>query len=317
MKKFVYTLSLLCFFVTSSFAQDANAAETQELTKKEKRQLKKETKKKEKELKRAKKSQPTIKIGEVPIQEEVDSPGISVDVKVNLGDKSNEDKKNPVKIQRGMSLTYGLVSLIDLSSGNLDFSSGGWTQNRAGTFFASSARSWDLFYNQYRLANSAFWLRTGASIEWSVLDFGNSNYISTFSQFPESGVGVTVIQDTSLNRTRSRLVTSYFEVPLELIFNGSRDGNRGLTIGIGGYLGLRIQTARKMRFEDPFGAGIVNDVRYNSFYQNPFIYGLSVRLGYGDIFVKGKVALIPMFQQNLINPVPYQAASVTLGIDLL
>jgi hypothetical protein len=167
------------------------------------------------------------------------------------------------------------------------------------------------------LANSAFWLRTGASIEWSVLDFGNSNYISTFSQFPESGVGVTVIQDTSLNRTRSRLVTSYFEVPLELIFNGSRDGNRGLTIGIGGYLGLRIQTARKMRFEDPFGAGIVNDVRYNSFYQNPFIYGLSVRLGYGDIFVKGKVVLIPMFQQNLINPVPYQAASVTLGIDLL
>jgi hypothetical protein len=27
--------------------------------------------------------------------------------------------------------------------------------------------------------------------------------------------------------------------------------------------------------------------------------------------------LIPMFQQDLINPVPYQAASVTLGIDLL
>ena len=47
MKKFVYTLSLLCFFVTSSFAQDANAAESQELTKKEKRQLKKETKKKD------------------------------------------------------------------------------------------------------------------------------------------------------------------------------------------------------------------------------------------------------------------------------
>lgn len=317
MKKFVYILSLLCFFVTSSFAQDANAAESQELTKKEKRQLKKETKKKEKELKQEKKGQPTIKIGEVPIQEEGDSPGISVDVKVNLGDDLNEDKKNPVKIKRGMSLSYGLISLIDLSSGDLVFSSGGWTQNRAGTFFASSARSWDIFYNQYRLANSSFWLRTGASIEWSVLDFGNSNYISTFSQSPESGVGVTVIQDTSINRTRSRLVTSYFEIPLELIFNGSRDGNRGLTIGIGGYLGLRAQTARKIRFEDPFGAGIVNEIRRNSFHQNPFIYGLSVRLGYGDIFVKSKVALIPMFQQNLINPVPYQAVSVTLGIDLL
>ena len=69
MKNFFYTLSLLCFFVTSSFAQDANAVEPQELTKKEKRQLKKETKKKEKELKRAKKRQPTIKIGDVPIQE--------------------------------------------------------------------------------------------------------------------------------------------------------------------------------------------------------------------------------------------------------
>ena len=45
MKKLFYTLSLLCFFVTSSFAQDANAVEPQELTKKEKRQLKKETKK--------------------------------------------------------------------------------------------------------------------------------------------------------------------------------------------------------------------------------------------------------------------------------
>ena len=317
MKKFVYTLSLLCFFVTSSFAQDANAAESQELTKREKRQLKKETKKKEKELKRAKKNQPTIKIGEVPIQEEGDPPGISVDAKLNLSDEPNENKKNPVKIQRGMSLSYGLISLIDLSSGSLAFSSGGWTQNRAGTFFASSAQSWDIFYNQYRLAKSSFWLRTGASIEWSVLDFGSSNYISTFSQSPESGVGVIVIQDTSINSTRSRLVTSYFEIPLELIFNGSRDGDRGLTVGIGGYLGLRTQTARKMRFDDPTGAGPVNEVRYNSFYQNPFIYGLSVRLGYRDIFVKGKVALIPMFQQDLINPVPYQAASVTLGIDLL
>ena len=316
MKKFVYTLSLLCFLVTSSIAQDANAAESQELTKKEKRQLKKETKKKEKELKRAKKSQPTIKIGEVPIQEEGNSPGMSDDVKLNLGDKPNGETKNRVKIQRGMSLSYGLISLIDLSSG-LEFSSGAWSQNRQGTFFASSAQSWDISYNQYRLGKSSFWFRTGISIDWSNLDFGSNNYISTFSQTPESGVGVTVLQDTSISRTRSRLTTSYLEIPLELIFNGSKTGNRGLTIGVGGYLGLRMRTTRKMRFEDANGGGLVNDLRRNRFYQNPFIYGLSVRLGYGNIFVKGKVALIHMFQQNLINPVPYQVASVTLGIDLL
>jgi hypothetical protein len=315
MKKFVYTLSLLCFLVTSSFAQDANATESQELTKKEKRQLKKETKKKEKELKRAKKRQPTIKIGDVPIQEEVDSQGMSVDVNVNLGDKPNGDPKNRVKIQKGMSLSYGLISLIDLSSG-LEFSSKEWAQNRPGTFFASSAQSWDIFYNQYRLAKSSFWLRTGASIDWSNLDFGTNNEISTFDQSPEPGFGVRVDQDTSTKRIISRLTTSYLEIPLELIFNGSGMGDGGLTIGVGGYLGVRMRTARKIRFDDSY-AGMVNDIQRNRFYQNPLIYGLSARLGYGDIFIKCKVALNPMFQQNLINPVPYHAASLTLGIDFL
>jgi hypothetical protein len=77
-----------------------------------------------------------------------------------------------------------------------------------------------------------------------------------------------------------------------------------------------MRTARKIRFDDSY-AGMVNDIQRNRFYQNPLIYGLSARLGYGDIFIKCKVALNPMFQQNLINPVPYHAASLTLGIDFL
>ena len=319
MKKLVYTLSLLCFLVTPTLAQDADATESKELTKREKRQLKKETKKKEKELKRAKKSQPALKIGEVPIQEtDNGKDGLDVEIKVNLGDKSSEDKKPPVKVQRGMSLSYGLISLIDLSSGSPEFASGGWQQNRQGTFFASSSRSWDIFYNQYRLANSSFWFRTGASVDWMGLDFGRNSYVSTFSQSPEPGVGVIVILDTAIDRKISRLTTSYLEIPLELIFNGSRDGDRGLTVGVGGYLGLRMQTTRKIRFEDNFGGGTVNDIRRNRFYQNPLVYGLTVRLGYGDVFVKGKVALIPVFQQDLVYPVQqYQAASLTLGINLL
>jgi hypothetical protein len=54
MKKLFYTLSLLCFFVTYSFAQDANAVEPQELTKKEKRQLK--------SLNEQKKANPRLKL---------------------------------------------------------------------------------------------------------------------------------------------------------------------------------------------------------------------------------------------------------------
>lgn len=318
MKYLAYTLSIIFLLTLNLKGQDASGDPNPvELTKKEKRELKKETKKKEKELKKEQKKSKknkAIKIGELPPEDQEEETN-SIKIDVNLGNASLENNVGKVKIQKGMSFSYGLISLLDISSGDIEFSAEGWTQNRQGTFFASSTQTWDIFYNQYRLVNSPFWLRTGASMSWSVLDFGKNNYISTdFPPGPEKGV--SIITDTSIDRSKSSLTTSYIEIPLELVFNSSNDGNKGLTIGIGGYLGRRLQTTRKMNYDDM--SGPIQDRRINRFYNNPWSYGLYARLGYSRIYVKGSFALSNYFQQaEDIQSPNYQLARLTLGIDLL
>lgn len=320
MKYLVYTLSIIFLFNLPANGQDASGEATAvELTKREKRQLKKETKKKEKELKKDQKKSSkknAIKIGELPPDNQEDEINpIKIDVNLDLGLVLSEKSAEKVKIHRGMSFAYGIVELADISGGGISFSNFEWAQNRPGRILRSSSQSWDVFFNQYRLSKSPFWFRTGVSISWSVLDFGEFSFVST-DYSPQRVVAVQLDADSINIRTKSSLTTSYIEAPLELVFNSSNDGNRGVTIGIGGYVGLRLQTTRKINYADISGA--VQDRRINSFYNNPVSYGVSARLGYGSIYVKGRFALSKYFQQGEdITSKPYQLAAITLGIDLL
>ena len=323
MKYLAYTLSLIFILTFPVNGQEAPSqvqgqGTAVELTKKEKKQLEKETKKKEKELKKEqKKSKKTksIKIGELPpeTEEEVTNP-LDIKIDINLGDLSSKKSDEKAKKHRGMSLAFGFIELATISDG-LTFADKKWSQNRGGRALRSSAQSWDIFFSQYRLSKSPFWLRTGASISWNVLDFGDRSLISNdFYPGPEQGVTVRLVEDASVVYTRSSLTTSYIEAPLEFVFNSSKKGDKGVTIGIGGYVGLRLKTTRKINYTDLTGP--VQDRKINRFYNNPVSYGLSTRLGYGSIYVKGRFALSKYFQQNLDIKVPYQLATLTLGIDL-
>lgn len=320
MKYLVYTLSMIFLLTLNLKGQDASGDPNPvELTKKEKRELKKETKKKEKELKKEQKKSKknkAIKIGELPPEDQEEETN-SIKIDVNLTGLQSKKSEEKVKIHRGMSFTYGIIELADISGGGLSFADFEWAQNRSGRFLNSSSQSWDVFFNQYRLSKSPFWFRTGVSVFWSVLDFGDLSYVTTdFSPSPERGVTVILDPDSANIRTKSSLTTSYLEVPLELVFNNSNDGNRGITIGIGGYIGMRLQTTRKQNYTDLSGS--VRDRRVNQFYNNPLSYGVSARLGYGSIYLKGRFALSKYFQQGAdIISRPYQLTAITLGIDLL
>jgi hypothetical protein len=320
MKYLVYTLSMIFLLTLNLKGQDASGeVNPVELTKKEKRDLKKETKKKEKELKKEQKKSKknkAIKIGELPPEDQEEETN-SIKIDVNLSGLQSKKSAEKVKIHRGMSFAYGIIELADISGGGLSFADFEWAQNRSGRFLNSSSQSWDVFFNQYRLSKSPFWFRTGVSVFWSVLDFGDLSYVTTdLSPSTERGIDVTLDPDSANIRTKSSLTTSYLEVPLELVFNSSNDGNRGMTIGIGGYIGMRLQTTRKQNYTDLSGS--VRDRRVNQFYNNPLSYGVSARLGYGSIYLKGRFALSKYFQQGAdITSRPYQLTAITLGIDFL
>ena len=337
MKSIVYTLSLICLLAAPVFSQTANsssdvaASSVDQMSKKEKKALKKELEKNSKEIKKQEpKSKGIIKIGEVPESDEVEEESaVKVDIQatIKIDDKSSG---GIVKVHRGMSLTYGFLNLArkalliptngfagDDELDGTPSADKSWMQNQH-YLSSSSFSSWDIFFNQYRLGQSPFWLRTGASLSFNVLDFGKSTSITM--DFPSADdIGVNADVDASFTMKQSKLRTTYFEVPLELVFNSSNEGNKGITIGLGGYCGLRAKTSTLRVYPmSSDSTETIREIKINGFHTKLLSYGISARIGLGSFFAKGRFALSSYFDQGekLITP-DYQIFSATLGIDFL
>lgn len=109
--------------------------------------------------------------------------------------------------------------------------------------------------------------------------------------------GVT-ISPLDLDAVRSQVVVSYMNVPLMIHLDFSNYGvDNGFTFGIGGEIGVRINSYQRQIYDDAFGDRMTmkNSGEYD--FQR-WRYGLAAQIGYGNYKLSAGYDLNPVFRNG-------------------
>lgn len=122
------------------------------------------------------------------------------------------------------------------------------------------------------------------------------------------------LSDANLDIKRSKLATSFIEVPVEFryYFNGNETGD-GFYVALGASAGIRLETHTKVKFTE----GNVKKVekKRDDFQQNNLRYGVHGRIGYKGVNLFYKHSLTTMF--NSRGPVNTTNTTFsTIGISI-
>lgn len=158
----------------------------------------------------------------------------------------------------------------------------------------------------FRLVSDYVKLVTGLGLEWNSYNFENNTILHTTSP-------ITGTIDTIRDFAKSKLKTSYIQIPLLLQFNTSRDADKSFHLAAGVIGGYNFLTHQKMKFESE-GAEVKMKVR-NDFDVNPFKAAATVRVGYGDFNIYATYNLIPLFKSSAGPELyPYSIGITVLGL---
>jgi len=155
----------------------------------------------------------------------------------------------------------------------------------------NTGRSWAININfaQYSLGfgTSHVGLLTGLGLEFSNYFFDNDNTIHELNDF--------IIADSlDGNVSKSKLTTTYLRVPLilEVQFPNTIRAKR-VFLSAGIVAGLKLGSHTKVVYKDDGGKN--KDKNRDDFNINPFRYGLTARLGFGNVSLFGDYYFTPLF----------------------
>lgn len=141
------------------------------------------------------------------------------------------------------------------------------------------------------------------------LTINNYRFENDITLFKNSDT-LSYYYDTTRNISKNKLTSTYLMAPLLLEFQIPVFKTR-LNFAVGGYAGVRVGGHTKQIFEiDGIEA---TDKIHDSFYVNPWKYGLTARLGGEDIQLFINYDMSTMFEENK-GPKLYP---ITVGITLL
>lgn len=169
----------------------------------------------------------------------------------------------------------------------------------------------NLFFDK-RLGQSPISVAIGAGV--SCQNVFHNSFISTDSVGTELKTVFNPIPE-SINYKKNKLATTYLDVPFELrLHTNPKSPSRSFKLAIGAKVGLLINEHTKYKGDNVFGTyGItganppeVKIKTYNTPNINKFRYGVTARIGYGNINLFGFYSLSPLFQADkavtTINP---------------
>ena len=160
------------------------------------------------------------------------------------------------------------------------------------SFFGSSTVNIYYFYDM-RIGKSKFSIHPGVG-------FGLERY--KFNNFKT--LGYNAAQDTVFmvdsqfsNLRKSKLITNYLDIPLELRFSTRPDDpNRSFKISLGFKVGVLFDSYTKQKYSDDGEKKKVKDKQnYNL---NPIRYGAYFRIGGGNLSVFAYYNLSPLFKNG-------------------
>jgi len=224
----------------------------------------------------------TIRVGdkEIRIVEKND------DTAIRIQDIDDDDDNFVTKRFRGhwAGFEWGINNFLD-NANTLSRESDAWFMD------LNTGRSWAININfaQYSLGfgTSHVGLLTGLGLEFSNYFFDNDNTIHELNDF--------IIADSlDGNVSKSKLTTTYLRVPLilEVQFPNTIRAKR-VFLSAGIVAGLKLGSHTKVVYKDDGGKN--KDKNRDDFNINPFRYGLTARLGFGNVSLFGDYYFTPLF----------------------
>jgi hypothetical protein len=151
---------------------------------------------------------------------------------------------------------------------------------------------WELgFSGKTRMVGKSY-VKYGLSFSWHDWTLRGKNIID--KDF--LGNRQVVFLESGYNVKHSEWRSMFMNFPTMLQLDFSREGtDKGLTIGAGGYGGVRLYTLRELRYED-----LNNESNwehnYNNYFMNNWRYGLMAQLGYGSFKLTAQYDINPLFR---------------------
>ena len=241
---------------------------------------------------------------------EDDEDGVSLDLKdgkleLNLKRKKWKRDFN----QSSMYFGYGNWFPTGSSAGATPYSGSG-ALDQSFVFNYSVQHANRLFFKK-----SPLWVRTGLAVNAESFYFRDA--VVPFRDRLEGGISFPVIYDVDVENIRQNYLSyGALELPISLVFNGSRKGTKGLTVAAGAFGGVRIGRANHyLRYRDG-NRDLHVEQTYGPFALNRFNYGLTAEVGYRGWFVSGRYHLNPVFAGPAGSVPDVQSASLGLKIAI-
>jgi hypothetical protein len=169
--------------------------------------------------------------------------------------------------------------------------------------------------NRLFAKKSPLWVRTGLAVNAESFYFRDA--VAPFRDRLEGGIAFPVIYEVDVENIRQNYLSyGSMELPVSLVFNGSRKGTKGLTVAAGAFGGVRIGRATHyLRYRDG-NQDLHVEQTYGPFALNRFNYGLTAEVGYRGWFVSGRYHLNPVFTGPAGSVPDVQSASLGLKIAI-
>jgi hypothetical protein len=151
---------------------------------------------------------------------------------------------------------------------------------------------WELgFSGKTRMVGKSY-VKYGLSFSWHDWTLRGKNIID--KDF--LGNRQVVFLESGYNVKHSEWRSMYMNLPVMLQLDFSREGtDKGLTIGAGGYGGVRLYTLRELRYEDLNNESNW-EYNYHNYFMNNWRYGLMAQLGYGSFKLTAQYDMNPLFR---------------------
>jgi hypothetical protein len=222
----------------------------------------------------------TIRVGhkEIRIVEKDDDTDIRIE---DVDD--DDDFSNPRFRGHWAGFEWGINNFLD-NDYSLSRESAEWYMD------LNTSRSWviNLNFAQYSLGfgTSHIGLLTGLGLEFNNYFFDNNNSVIEQNDY-------VMADSLTGNVAKSKLTSTFLRIPLILEFqfpNTIRAKRVFISAGLVG--GLKLGSHTKVVYKE---SGKNKDKRRDDFNINPFRYGLTARIGFGNLCVFGDYYFTPLF----------------------
>lgn len=167
------------------------------------------------------------------------------------------------------------------------------------------------YFYDMRLRNSNFSVHPGIGLGLERYKFNNDK-TPTLS---DDGNSVTMESADVSNLKKSKLITNYVDVPLEIRWSSSPDDpNRSLKISMGFKFGLLYDSFTKLTYSEDGEKKKLKDKQ--NFHLNPIRYGPYFRIGGGNFSVFTYYSLSPLFKSGNGPGGDKDINNLTFGISL-